>query len=271
MIGRQRRVQRHSARQPGRYGLVRCVSFSLAAEALGCSKSTVSAHVTRLDQRIGARRLRRSTRSVSLTEAGRAYLCRIEDFMDRVRERGREGGPGADATEPRGVLRLVRLLSDRVIAAVPVLAVHPDNRQIAAEVRAFVDFLIRRLPAHMAARRQATPGIPMDEGAERALPPDVVDVKGSFVQSTTEARSRSPRRSLRLLRRTEPACRHLCSLGCVPLGQRRNPVSFSRERLNEIVLTCLNAKKPGTVSGTGLLEPVKMVAGAGFEPATFRL
>jgi len=40
---------------------------------------------------------------------------------------------------------LVRLLSDWRVADVPVLAVYPDNKQIAAKVRAFVDFLARRL------------------------------------------------------------------------------------------------------------------------------
>ena len=41
--------------------------------------------------------------------------------------------------------RLVRLLTDWQIIDIPVLAVYPDNRQIAAKVRTFVDFLARRL------------------------------------------------------------------------------------------------------------------------------
>lgn len=84
--------------------VARCGSFSAAAESLGCAKSTVSSQVTRLERRIGARLLRRSTRSVSLTEAGRAYLCQIDDLMDRVREA--ERAARAEATEPRGVLRV---------------------------------------------------------------------------------------------------------------------------------------------------------------------
>ena len=94
--------------------VVRCGSFSAAAESLGCAKSTVSAQVSRLERRIGARLLRRSTRSVTLTEAGRAYLCQIDDLMDRVREA--ERAARAEATEPRGVLR--------VSAPAPFAAMH---------------------------------------------------------------------------------------------------------------------------------------------------
>ena len=44
-----------------------------------------------------------------------------------------------------------------------------------------------------------------------------------------------------------------------------------RGELAAILGLCADSKKPGTVSGAGLLEQVMMVAGAGFEPATFRL
>lgn len=84
--------------------VVRCGSFSAAAEALGCSKSTVSEAMSRLERRIEARLLRRSTRSVSLTDAGRAYLAEIDNLLDRVRDA--ERAARAESSEPRGVLRL---------------------------------------------------------------------------------------------------------------------------------------------------------------------
>lgn len=114
-------------------------SFSAAAETLGCSKSTVSAQVTRLEKRIGARLLRRSTRSVSLTEAGRAYLCQIDDLVDRVRDA--EKAARAEATEPRGVLRLSAPAPFAGMHLAPLLpefmARHPEVRidlHVAAEV-----------------------------------------------------------------------------------------------------------------------------------------
>jgi DNA-binding transcriptional LysR family regulator len=84
--------------------VVRLGSFSAAAEALGCSKSTISDQVTRLERRIGARLLHRSSRAMTLTEAGRAYLCEIDDLLDRVRSA--ERAAQAESQEPRGVLRI---------------------------------------------------------------------------------------------------------------------------------------------------------------------
>jgi hypothetical protein len=66
---------------------------------------------------------------------------RIEDRAFRARQRGvarRYGRGGAE---------------------VPVLAVYPDNRQIAAKVRAFVDFLARRLPSAALIVGARTPGV----------------------------------------------------------------------------------------------------------------
>ena len=49
-------------------------SFSSAAEGLGVSRATVSAQITDLEQRLGVLLLRRNTRRISLTEAGRKYF-----------------------------------------------------------------------------------------------------------------------------------------------------------------------------------------------------
>lgn len=49
------------------------LSFSATAERLGLSRATVSAQIGDLERRLGVRLLQRSTRRVTLTEAGRAY------------------------------------------------------------------------------------------------------------------------------------------------------------------------------------------------------
>lgn len=79
-------------------------SISEAARRLDLSKSAVSDGVTRLEQRLGARLLRRSTRRVVLTEAGRAYL----EHGRRIVAEARAGEQAAAALhrDPRGTLRI---------------------------------------------------------------------------------------------------------------------------------------------------------------------
>ncbi|MBW2495525.1 MAG: LysR family transcriptional regulator, partial [Deltaproteobacteria bacterium] len=48
-------------------------SFSAAARKLGISKASVSREISALEQRFGAQLLRRSTRRMSLTEAGEVF------------------------------------------------------------------------------------------------------------------------------------------------------------------------------------------------------
>ncbi|NVK23948.1 MAG: LysR family transcriptional regulator, partial [Gammaproteobacteria bacterium] len=55
--------------------------FSDAARKLGCSTSHVSRQVTRLEERLGAALLARSTRMVSLTESGQAYYQQCKELV----------------------------------------------------------------------------------------------------------------------------------------------------------------------------------------------
>lgn len=59
-------------------------SFSQAATALNISKANASKYVAALEEKIGVRLLNRSTRSVSLTDAGALLLERSEPLMELV-------------------------------------------------------------------------------------------------------------------------------------------------------------------------------------------
>lgn len=59
-------------------------SFSRAAIRLGMSKATVSKYVAELETRFGVRLMNRSTRSVSLTDAGALLLERSKPMMEMV-------------------------------------------------------------------------------------------------------------------------------------------------------------------------------------------
>lgn len=59
-------------------------SFAAAARDLGLPTATVSASVKRLEDTLGIRLLERTTRKVSVTEAGRTYYDRIAPLLDDI-------------------------------------------------------------------------------------------------------------------------------------------------------------------------------------------
>lgn len=79
-------------------------SFSQAAKRLGMSKASVSKYVAELETRFGVRLLNRSTRSVSLTDAGALLLERSKPVMEMVELTQAE--LQEHASQPRGRLRI---------------------------------------------------------------------------------------------------------------------------------------------------------------------
>ena len=84
--------------------VVEAGSFARAADRLGVSVSSVSRHVTELEAHLGARLLNRTTRTLSLTEVGRAFHERSVQLLADLEEA--EEAAGAGAVIPRGTLRL---------------------------------------------------------------------------------------------------------------------------------------------------------------------
>lgn len=78
--------------------------FSAASRRLNMSVTMVSNHIQALEERLGVRLLNRTTRKVSLTEAGRAYYERCSQILAEVTEA--EEAVGELQSTPRGVLRL---------------------------------------------------------------------------------------------------------------------------------------------------------------------
>ena len=100
--------------------LVRAGSFTRAAEELGMTKAMVSQHLARLEQELGVTLLMRSTRRMSLTEAGATFhadCVRILAEADAAIER-----VGESRDTPRGTLRLTASLDYGIAVLVPKLA-----------------------------------------------------------------------------------------------------------------------------------------------------
>jgi DNA-binding transcriptional LysR family regulator len=79
-------------------------SFSAAAEILGVSKSAVSKQVARLETELGTRLLRRTTRSLSTTQAGELLYERASQAFALLNHAG--GALSELAQEPHGKLRV---------------------------------------------------------------------------------------------------------------------------------------------------------------------
>lgn len=102
-------------------------SFSAAGRALDMSPSAVARAVDRIEKRLGVRMLLRSTRALSLTAEGQAYLqvARriLADLDDAEQQIANQGSP-------RGRLRVSAALSHGRLCVVPLLgrfaALFPD-------------------------------------------------------------------------------------------------------------------------------------------------
>jgi DNA-binding transcriptional LysR family regulator len=94
-------------------------SFSAAAVRLGVSPSAISQSISKLEQRMRLPLFNRTTRSVSLTEAGAHYLERVIPAVRYLTAAGEELGEAAD--KPAGLLRLNVARSGYMIAIQPIL------------------------------------------------------------------------------------------------------------------------------------------------------
>jgi len=109
--------------------VARTGSFSAAGRELGLSQPSASRIISELERDVGASLFSRSTRAVTLTEAGADYLARIEPILDAIDEADHAArGTG----ELRGVLRVAVSSSFAVREVIPKLpdfmAHHPALR-----------------------------------------------------------------------------------------------------------------------------------------------
>jgi DNA-binding transcriptional LysR family regulator len=100
--------------------VVELSSFTAAAEALEMSQPVVSKAVTRLEEKLGARLLNRTTRKLSLTEAGSALYQRAAQALAQIEDAKLE--IASFQTEPRGTLRVSAPTSFSILHMGPLLA-----------------------------------------------------------------------------------------------------------------------------------------------------
>jgi DNA-binding transcriptional LysR family regulator len=97
-------------------------SFAAAARELNLSPAVVTRLVADLEEHLGARLINRTTRRLSLTDTGEAYLERVHHVLTEIDEA--EAFATASSAEPRGQLRVL---------CSPAFAVH----QLAKHLKVF--------------------------------------------------------------------------------------------------------------------------------------
>src|SRR5438128_414609 len=78
--------------------------FARAGSSLDMSNAVVTRHVADLESHLGTRLLNRTTRSLSLTETGHAYLERVRQILQEIDDA--EAIASSLSQKPTGTLRL---------------------------------------------------------------------------------------------------------------------------------------------------------------------
>ena len=115
-------------------------SFSAVAEQLGVARSVVTRQIAALEAHLGVKLMARSTRRLTLTSAGAAYLEKCRVILNLVE--AAETNVAEEHLTPRGNLRIGLPLTFGLKRLLPVLL---DFAQRYPEIRLDMDYTDRRL------------------------------------------------------------------------------------------------------------------------------
>lgn len=115
-------------------------SFAAVARQMDVARSVITRQVAALEARLGVKLIARSTRSLSLTSAGAAYLERCREILRLVE--AAETDLNGERQDPRGLIRLSVPLSFGLRHLAPLLT---DFHVTYPEVSTEIDFTDRRV------------------------------------------------------------------------------------------------------------------------------
>ena len=119
---------------------VREGSFSAAGRSANLSPASVSRHIGELEKQLGVQLLNRTTRHLSLTEAGRIYVQRVHEVLHSIEDA--EAAALALHSTPRGTLRV----HSRAMFAMTVLtALIPEFQKQYPELKVELRLSERRI------------------------------------------------------------------------------------------------------------------------------
>ncbi len=94
-------------------------SLSAAGRALGMSQTMATKHMAALEEQLGVKLLHRTTRRLTLTEAGRNYLDAVERILGEIEDAN--AAASATSLQVRGTLRLNAPVSFGIREIAPLL------------------------------------------------------------------------------------------------------------------------------------------------------
>ncbi|WP_244814482.1 LysR family transcriptional regulator [Caballeronia sp. Lep1P3] len=100
-------------------------SFGRAAAALDLSNAVITRYVSLLETHLNTRLLNRTTRSLSLTEAGRAYADGCRAVIEQVESI--EAAVAKSSVDPSGTLKIVASASFSLLELTPMLRAYRDR------------------------------------------------------------------------------------------------------------------------------------------------
>ena len=101
-------------------------SFAQAARELGISAVAVSQNISRLEKGLGVRLLARSTRQLSLTAEGQAFLAQCREPLAELDRACRQAKD--DTQHPRGRLRVTAVSPVAYLYLIPALYVRSARK-----------------------------------------------------------------------------------------------------------------------------------------------
>ena len=100
-------------------------SFSAAGRHNGLSPASVSRRIGELEARLGVQLFNRTTRHLALTEAGKAYLQRVEPALHSIEDAA--AAALALQSTPRGTLRVHSRMLFGMTVVMPLMPAVPEN------------------------------------------------------------------------------------------------------------------------------------------------
>jgi DNA-binding transcriptional LysR family regulator len=231
------------------------LSFRAAASQLGVTPSALSHSMRQLEERLSVRLLHRTTRSVSLTDAGRRLLDRLRPAIDQID--GALEDLNQERQRPMGRLRIYAIHLGAAAVIAPIwerfLSTYPEVHLELAVDEATIDIVAKGFDAGIGPRDR----IPADMIAVRVSGPMKIAVVGA---PTYFSRRRPPRTPDDLARHSCVQYRQVADGDVLVWRFERNRKSRRVSVGGRVMVNDIDLAVRAAVDGLGIAYTVEAVA-----------